>query len=188
MEVPARLAHLRTDRRGIPVPYVNLWGPESEDRLSIGYDRSCGGLAVFQDDDDQTEPDFTRQNIGRQRRCMVLGLCQVCARPVPWSRRFLVVSSISMETVKVPLQGELAVITEPWLDEFCAEFTLAKCPALIRRKTADDLVLVSIRSKLEAKLVVSTGTIDGPLAEISRQVQPYMWAKIYLPKIRLVPR
>jgi hypothetical protein len=188
VEIPARLKHLRTDRRGIPVPFVNLWGPEDENRLRIGYDRCVGGLAVFQDDDDQDVPDFTRQNIQRQRECMVDGLCQVCARPVPWSRRFLIVSSISVEAVKVPLRGELIVVTEPWLDGFCARFALEKCPGLIRRKTAKDLDLVSVRSKLDVEMVVSSGTIDGPLAEMSQTIQPFMWAKLYLSRLRIITR
>lgn len=161
MEVPARLSHLRTDRRGTPVPWINRWGLEDPARYEIRYDAAVRMPALFLPDDDDAGPDFLHQNHERQRLAMVEGLCQVCARPVPWSRRFLVVSGMSAETVRVPGRGDVVVISEPWLDEFCAAFAMRKCPGLIRRRKTDDLHLMPVTSKRSVELVVSRGWVDG---------------------------
>jgi hypothetical protein len=174
---PPFLSHLRTDSRGRPVPYINLWGDEDVSRMSIEHDPHVGRAAVFVDDSEQAEPDFFRQNMQRQRECMVAGLCQVCARPVPWSRRFLVLSNISVQHIVLNRQPVVA-FTEPWLDERCATFAIERCPGLIRRQRAADISLVSVTSKRQCVLTISTGTVDGPLEELSKDVQPVMWAKV----------
>ena len=172
------MAHLRTDRRGRPVPGVNRWGPEDAARLAVRHDRLVGGLAIFDDDEAETVPDFTAQNMGRQREAILAGLCQVCWRPVPWSRRFLVYADLAVSVVNVPGLGNCVVITEPWLDEECAEFALRTCPALIRRARSERLALVPIRSARDVEVVVSTGWVDGPLEEQTKAEPPAMWAKI----------
>jgi hypothetical protein len=108
------LSHLRRDRRGLPVPYVNRWGSEDLHRVTIAYDPHVRQRAAFLDDSQETVPDFTAQNMGRQRRCMVAGLCQVCARPVPWSRRNLVIAPNSVEQITVG-NRLVSVVFEPWL-------------------------------------------------------------------------
>jgi hypothetical protein len=183
-DVPAFLSHLRRDRRGLPVPFINRWGAESTDRLSIEHDPNVGQLAIFDYDNHEPEPDFLHQNMQRQRKCMTLGWCQVCARPMPWSRRFLVVSSMSVEQVQVAGRP-VAVVTEPWLDERCAEFALRICPGLIRRRTAHGLTLVPVTSKREVQLVVSNGWVEGHLEEESKRIQPAMWAKVALIGVRI---
>lgn len=176
-EIPPFLAHLRTDRRGLPVPYINLWGPEDLTRTAVRYDPHVGMDAVFLDDEGQTEPDFTRQHMGRQRECMTAGRCQVCARPVPWSRRYLVIADMSSEVID--LGGRPAwVLTEPWLDERCAHFALQHCPALIRRRRDEHLTLLPVTSKNGLALTVSTGWIEGPLEAQTRAHPVAMWAKV----------
>lgn len=185
-ELPAHLAHLRTDRRGLPVPYVNRWGTgEDFDRLTIDHDSSVDMPGVFYRDLDLDVPDFMTQNMGRQRECMANGLCQVCGREVPWSRRFLVVAGLSVETIQLG-HRRVPVVTEPWLDQKCAEFALKICPALIRRTRDEKLTLVPITSKRDVQLVVSTGWVEGPLEAESRRVLPAMWAKLALTSTRLV--
>ena len=187
-DVPEFLAHLRRDRRGLPVPYVNRWGKEEiPERIYIEHDRGCGQPGVFYRDDDLDVPDFTAQNMGRQRECMTAGLCQVCGRFVPWSRRFLVVAALSVETIQ--LGGRrVAVVFEPWLDQRCAEFAIEQCPALIRRTREEQLTLVPVTSKREVQLIVSTGWVEGPCEAESRRVQPAMWAKLALTGVRYVRR
>lgn len=180
--VPLRLAHLRRDRRGLPVPFVNGWGPDADvSRIAVRPDRTVRRDALFDDDEDQDEPDFTRQNMQRQRLCMVDGLCQVCERPVPWSRRFLVVSDISIQ--RIELGGEEWVsLTEPWLDEECARLAVDRCPALVRRTRRDNLSLAKVTSKREVQLVVSEGWVEGPLAAPTRANPVAMWVKVLLPR------
>lgn len=186
MKIPERLDHLRRDRRGLPVPFVNRWGPEDVDRLTIDWDTHCGHWGVFLDDTSEVVPDFTRQHQGRQRECVTRGLCQVCARPVSYKHRMLPVGGVSAQTILI--KGEpTTVITEPWLCAWCADFAASTCPALIRRTRSDDLVMVAIRSSYDFQIVFSNGWVDGPLESYSRQVLPVLWAKILLTKDK-VPR
>ena len=176
MRAPDFLTHLRTDDRGRPVPYINRWGPERVEHLSIRHDPLVGMPGIFLDDAGETEPDFFHQNMGRQRECMARGLCQVCGRPVPWSQRHLVLSSMSVDSID--LHGQAAtVVTEPWLDARCAAFALRVCPGLIRRSSAQDLQLLRIGYQSRVALVVSRGWVDGPLEQRSKREQPAMWVK-----------
>jgi hypothetical protein len=177
MQAPAHLDHLRRDSRGRPVPWINLWGAEDTARMSIRPDPHCAGQpAVYLDDSQETEPDFTRQNMQRQREAVARGLCQVCGRRFGWPK-LLIWSSISVRTVDVDGTA-CVVIAEPWLDTQCADFALSKCPGLIRRRTAKDIQLVIIDSIDQVKLTISNGWIDGPLEAESRRLLPCMWAKI----------
>ena len=186
------LAHLPRDTRGLPVPWVNRWGAETVATTRVAHDRYAGRPAVFHDDHGDV-PDFTRQNIGRQRQAVFAGLCQVCGRPCPWPRRNLVVSGISCETIRVQDLGERVAIHEPWLDDRCAAIAALLCPALIRRRHDDDLHLVPVRSPREVQTVVSVGYLD-PVELVDAGADPDaaarlaataggqvgMWAKLIL--------
>jgi hypothetical protein len=173
------LSHLRRDRRGLPVPYINRWGGEDLGRVTIDYDPHVRQRAAFLDDSQEPAPDFTAQNMGRQRHCMVAGLCQVCARPVPWSRRNLLIAPNSVEQVKV--EGRVVpVVFEPWLDDRCTEIATKWCPALIRRRREEQLTVIPVRSQRDARLVVSTGWFEGPLEEGTRRAPVAMWVKVAL--------
>jgi hypothetical protein len=185
MRIPDWLGHLRTDRRGLPVPYVNLWGVEDVRRVRMAYDRHTDSQALFQDDEGQEVPDFTQQNMGRQRECMVDGLCQVCRRHVPWSRRFLVVSDMSVQAIHEPKLGDVVAIHEPWLCQRCAVFATDVCPALIRRTREEQLKLIPITSQMDVSMIVSRGWVEGPLEEETKRVQPAMWCKVLLTRTRL---
>lgn len=180
------LAHLATDRRGLPVPWVNLWGSEDSVALTVRHDGYVRGPAVFQDDGERDGahalPDFTRQNMGRQREAMAAGRCQVCARAVPWSRRFLVLADLSVQWVDVPglAGGAVATVTEPWLDDRCAQIAMRYCPALVRRTREEHLTLVPITSARQVTFVISTGWIEGELEEATRAAPPAMWIKLAL--------
>jgi hypothetical protein len=156
------LKHLRRDRRGLPVPYVNLWGQQTLGTTRVAYDRWVGRDAVFVDDVGDV-PNFVKQSPQRQRECMVNGLCQVCARPVPWSRRNLVLAGVSVDFVRVGNQRR-AVVFEPWLDDRCLHIALAWCPALIRRRRDEKLEPHPIRSRRDVELVLSEGWVEGDLA------------------------
>jgi hypothetical protein len=180
LKVPNWLSHLRLDRRGLPVPYVNRWGlEENVDSLSLAYDPHVRMLAVFQDDSKEVIPDFTAQNMQRQRECIMRELCQVCARPVPYSRRCVAISSVSVETVFVD-GADRAVIFEPWLCTRCAMFAVDRCPALIRRQHDEDLTIFPIKRASDFRITVSQGWIEGPFEQQSRETSPAMWAKIIL--------
>lgn len=180
------LSHLRRDRRGLPVPYVNRWGLEDTDRLYLAYCPYAGQQGVFLNDANETEPDFTHQNMGRQRECMAAGLCQVCARPVPWSRRNLVVAPNSVEWARVEgVAGEVPLVFEPWLDDRCAEIATRWCPALIRRRREEELYVVPVRSQREVRLVASTGWVEGHLQAQTQRSHAAMWIKVALTRLRI---
>lgn len=171
------LDHLRRDRRGLPVPYINAWGAESVERGRVEVDPLVGGPAWFVDDYGD-EPDFTRQNPQRQRRCMVEGLCQVCGKPVPWSRRNLVVADLSVKWQYVAERRcVVPVVAEPWLCDRCCAIAVDWCPALIRRSREEHLQVVRVRSVREVALVVSVGEIVG-LPQVGDHVM--LFAKVQL--------
>lgn len=177
--VPARLNHLRRDRRGLPVPFVNAWGaPDQVSLYAVRYDSTAGGEALFRDDDRELAPDFLHQSPQRQRWCTYHGWCQVCGRPVPWSRRFLVLSSISLTVITVAGRERVAV-TEPWLCEQDARLAIQHCPGLIRRQHDDDLRMVQVRRQ-DVELASSSGWVEGPLAEYTRTHPVVMWLKMML--------
>jgi hypothetical protein len=184
MKVPVWLEHRPRDRRGIPVPYINQWGGEDATRYRIALDRHVRGPALFLDDDQDGEPDFTHQNMARQRECMVAGLCQVCARSVPWSRRWLVVADVTTNNVRA-IGQDIAVIHEPWLCQRCAAFAVEHCPALIRRRRTERLLLVPVTRRGVIRLFVSTGFVDppAPCAQESHRLMPAMWVKAQLPGV-----
>jgi hypothetical protein len=176
------LPHLRRDRRGLPIPYINLWGPQTVDNTRVAYDQHIGRDAVFVDDVGDV-PDFTKQCPQRQRECMVDGLCQVCHRSVPWSRRYLVVASMSVEFVSIKgtwPQGPRPVIFEPWLDQRCLDIALGLCPALIRRQREGQLTVHPVRSPRDVNLALSTGWIEGPLEQATKGAGVGMWVKAEL--------
>jgi hypothetical protein len=172
------LAHLPRDARGFPVPWLNRWGDDTVATTRIEFDPHVGRQAMFHDDHGPV-PDFTAQNMGRQRQSMMAGLCQVCGRPVPWSRRNLVLSGSTVEPIAVPELGGRAVaaITEPWLDDRCAAIATLLCPALIRRSHDDDLHVVPVRRERDVHLVVSVGTMDAArLGEVGTASAAHMAA------------
>lgn len=180
VEVPSWMGHLRRDRRGLPVPRINLWGEENApDRIDVRWDPNVGMRAVFLDDSAEEVPDFTAQHMGRQREAVSQGLCQVCWRQVPWSRRFLVLAELSIQWIEV--NGQICMsVTEPWLCERCAGFAVETCPALIRRRRDEKLRLVKVTSKRQATYVVSTGWVEGKWEAETKEDQVGMWAKILL--------
>lgn len=190
------LAHRPRDARGLVVPWINRWGPERPSRTRIAYDRYVEQTAFFHDDHGSV-PDFTRQNMARQREAMVCGLCQVCGRATPWSRRNLVVSAVTTAPIDVAGHRGVMAVTEPWLDDRCAAIATLLCPALIRRRHDEDLRVLAVRSPRAVQLVVSQGKLDrvelarhadGPaerrqakvLATRSSSGQVAMWVKAVL--------
>lgn len=176
--MPEWLAHLRTDERGLPVPYVNLWGAEDVSRIDVRHDPHVGMDAVFLDDAAELVPDFTRQSMQRQRECMAGGLCQVCGLAVPAGPRTLVVADISVQ--RIELQGQpCVVVTEPWLCRRCALFARDRCPALIRRGREENLRLLTVP---RWHLTTSLGYVDGPFEAQTRENPAAMWVKVVLPE------
>ena len=175
---PDRVRALLHDARGRPVPFVNRWSGEGTDAdYHVRTDPLVGRLAffsVYRPGDG--EPDFTAQNIQRQRKCMVRGLCQVCGVQIPrHETALLVLSSISAGVHEVEGHGPVPLLSEPWLHPECAAYAAAVCPGLRRRANLGDFALIHPRS---ATLVESRGWIEGPLERYTRKELPTMWVKL----------
>lgn len=156
------LSHLRRDRRGLPVPYINLWGEQTVANTYIDTDPHLGMRAEFVDEDPDDPPNFLKQCAQRQRECAWLGLCQVCARPIPWSRRYLPLAPSMAENVVVEGKPYVA-FSEPWLDARCAHIAVNWCPALIRHHRGENLTLIPVTSPRQVRMTCSFGSLDGPL-------------------------
>lgn len=183
MNIPEHLAHLPLDRVGRPVPYINAWGIRDDpERITIRYDRNIKQIGVHYADDPDGEPDFAQQNMQRQREIMIRGLCQVCARPVDWPDRSLVLSPVTVQAIDGPDGQRVAAVHEPWLCPICADFALNYCPALIRRQRDDQLSRLAVPSPDMCRLVVSSGWIDGPFEYATKTNPVAMWVKILLPE------
>lgn len=175
--VPEFLTHLRTDQRGVPVPYVNRWGEIADDRVGVETDRHVSkAAAVFLYDEGQQEPSFVHMSPQRQRECMARGLCQICARQVPWSRRFLVVTGHNVDNV---LMNRVVTpsVNDPWVDERCAVWARDNCPELLRVPEGASIELVPITSKRQVQFSVYRGYADGPLEGVDQAIQPILWVQ-----------
>lgn len=184
--VPDFLSHLRLDDRGTPVPYVARWGPERLDAVAIKVDRAVG-TAVFLPDEDQTVPDLQHMSYQRQRECVTEGLCQICKRRVPWSRRFLALSDQRIEETMVRGRRNATTI-EPWLDQRCAEYAIEHHPELIRAQPDEDIRLVAITTKRDVMYGFSRGYADGVLEGVDEALQPVLWMEILLPAYALTEK
>ena len=179
MNIPHHLRD-RPTWRGLPVPYINRLGTaEHVEGWTIRFDRNLGEIAAFHADVPDAAPDFTHQCIQRQRECVLLGLCQVCKRPLDWPDRRLLLGSVSVERVYVE-DMQVPVVTEPWLCPDCIWFAVGTCPALIRRNRTEYLHVVPVTSPDDCRIVISRGWIEGPYEESTRAHPVAMWAKILL--------
>lgn len=177
------LDHLRRDRRGLPVPYVNAWG--FAERFELREDEHVGGrLSTYHLDDWAAGPDFTKQAPQRQRECMVRGLCQVCGLEVPWNARSVIVSSVSVQFVAMPGNPAVPVISEPWLCGRCVRIATRWCPALIRRRDTSDLLVHRIDGPGDVVMTTSVGRVDGH--ELAG-VEVGIMVKLSLRTLRIVP-
>lgn len=157
------LAHLRRDERGFPVPWINRWGAENGAVTRVTFDPWVGGKAIFHDDHGNV-PDFTRQNLGRQRQAVVQGLCQVCGRPCPWSRRNLVITPSTVDFIELRERPgrRFGAVTEPWIDDRCTAIATLLCPALVRRRHDEELTVVPVRRARDVEYSASEGSITPP--------------------------
>jgi len=73
--------------------------------MGVEWDPYVGGPGVFYDDSLEPEPDFTCQNMQKQRQAILEGRCQVCWRLLAWPERNLVISSKPLEVSSFEVDG-----------------------------------------------------------------------------------
>lgn len=175
--IPDFLTHLNRDRRGLPVPYVNAWGPENPGRLYVAHDIHVNQRAIFADETGELIPDFTRQNMARQRRCVRLALCQVCGEDTGWPK----LAVVGDHRTAIWDGQPVLLVGEPLLCAPCADFALTTCPSLIRRRTTKEISLVVVDSPDQYALDLSSGWAEGPIETETRGNPAAMWCYLMLP-------
>jgi hypothetical protein len=175
---PLSFRHCLRDSQGRAVPYVNIWSgelPEETWRMTYDTGLKMLGIAMPVAKRGVGEPDFTRQAPDRQRECMIRRRCQICH--VGTQCEWLVVSnSVGSRTIMYEGKKTL-VLTEPWMCKPCADYAISTCPALIRRRRDDDLILCK---PIRYRLGYSQGWVEGPLQERSQREMPAMWAEVHV--------
>lgn len=118
-----------------PVPQTTEWGREAG--YFIAPCLYAGGRLAFCQHTKQNEPGdrpaYGRQHFGRQRRAAVLGLCDLCARPLRGATKI----SLSRHLVSVHPVIQL----EPLLHRECAVISMGACPDLRKGVAAGNLVV-----------------------------------------------
>jgi hypothetical protein len=114
---PARIAKLRLDKRGYPVPWFVQWMAAGEPCLP--------GVAG-------AEPDFRVIDDDKRRRAYATGLCWICGEPMGIHRIFAIgpMCLINLTTM------------EPPAHRTCAEYAVRSCPFLTqpkRRRNGEDM-------------------------------------------------
>jgi hypothetical protein len=181
MKIPAHLSNRPTDRRGLPVPYINIWGNvDKPGSWELRHDRNVHQRAAFYVDDMTAPPDFTKQSPQRQREIVVNGMCQVCARELGNGERWLALSPISVQTIEVRGIGPHAAISEPWLCADCCTFAVDTCPALIRRAHNEELIKVQLPADLPFSVTIGKGWIEGRWELATKREPCAMFARILL--------
>lgn len=173
----SHLAGLPKDRRGRPMPYVNMYGPDGDAAVYLKEDPVVGGRmsAFYRDRGD--ELNFARQSLQRQRECMVKGLCQVCARALTWPERCLITSPATTGTVE--LSGvTVPATTEPWLCTACAGIAMQFCPELIRRRRGDELILLTGLTPAVCSLLITVEWVEGRFEAYTRDNPVVTYVKL----------
>jgi hypothetical protein len=132
-----RLAHegepitAKLGQREVPVPFVASWSSEMPDFRVRPEPLIQGKPAIFRGGGRRGEgtPIFGKMDPGRQRLCVLRGLCQVCSKPIvgtPWMALFLEDADLDGETI--------SVVREPAACTECMAVALQLCPGLRRKR------------------------------------------------------
>jgi hypothetical protein len=153
--MPPRVAALPRTPGGIPITYTVAWTSERKVELRpdplmarLGYGET---LAIFADGrpGDGT-PKLAITETSRQRRAALLGLCQVCAHPIPepTKRRPRWLADLRKNGQTIKLDGRiLPLIIDTWTCTQCMAYALQACPGLIRRRAeTPPLRLLAVRA------------------------------------------
>lgn len=116
--------------RVLPVPYVAMWTSEMPNYIVRPEPLLGGRRALFRETGKrgEGEPVFGKMEVGRQRACILRGLCQVCAEPIEGPRWM----ALLVEHASLPDGQELPAVREPATCTLCMRTSLRLCPGLRR--------------------------------------------------------
>lgn len=144
--------------RDVPVPYVALWTSEAPD-VEVRPEPLLGGKpALFKAGGrrGEGEPLFAKMEIGRQRLCMIRGLCQVCADPIEGPRWVAMLVEARTGDTEHP------VLREPPACTLCMRTSLRLCPGLRRTRP---LIVEPGQTRLIYAMTLPPLGGRGPLTE-----------------------
>lgn len=122
------------DYGNVPVPMTTEWGREAG--YSIAHCPHAGGLALCQPSrqgEAGDRPAFGRQHFNRQRRAAVLGLCDLCGKPLKGRTK------LSLSEPVFGSNGATLMQLEPLVHRECAEISMGACPHLRAARAAGKL-------------------------------------------------
>lgn len=153
LPMPSRVAALPRTHGGIPITYTVAWS--SEHGIEVRPDPILAPLghrstpAIFAPGGPGIgTPKLQFTETSRQRRAAVLGLCQVCGRPIPepTGRRPRWLADLRKHGQTIVIRGlERPLVVDTWTCTECLGYALQVCPGLIR-KQAENLRLLRVRS------------------------------------------
>lgn len=180
--VPTFLEHLARDRRGIPVPWINLWRmPDTPEQWTVEFDLDLRCMAATAIEPGLTDggavPDFKAQAPQRQRRAVLVGICQICGFPIGPQIPWLPIHPGSLQRVDVAGRGKVMVTTEPAVHHLCGLFAVDRCPALLRAHHDSAWTLHPMRDLTRYERIISRGWIEG---HEQHGTDVAMWVKLAL--------
>lgn len=136
----------------VPVPHTVLWS--AEDQNFLAPDEWADGHTAICNPDRQGEgrPRFGKPHMQRQRRAVVLGLCDLCGKPLKGHSKV----SLSHAKVRRGAGDQLVVMqVEPLLHKPCAAISMAHCPSL-KRDIRDGRLMVRLVAQYQVQLALMT--------------------------------
>lgn len=133
-----------------PVPWTASWTDEFP--YFVARCPHAKMLAIRQPQFHLTErnaakPLYKNPNFDRQRKAVILGLCDLCARPLKGH------TAISLSQAKHDAMiGGMAQV-EPMMHKRCARIALQNCPSL-RKQQAEDRLYVRMITRWRPRLLV----------------------------------
>lgn len=147
------------------VPIPAMWSEEEE--FFVGMCAYSKMRAICQKEaQGKGVPRFGRPHAMRQRKMLVLGLCDICGKPLKYARK-ISLSAYCMKTKG----GENFTQMEPLLHEECARLSLDQCPALQRQREAHQLQVKEVFN-YRAKMMFATED------DVERMIPDYIGPKL----------
>jgi hypothetical protein len=163
---------------GIPVPYTVSWSAEeAPGMLYLGTCPYARRTAIRQHHArGQGKPRFGAPHADRQREVIVLGLCDLCARPLKTNTKV----SLSQARPQLHAARPLDVLqVEPLLHKECAAESMRHCPSL-RRQIEDGSLNIRQVSRWACQLAIYSE--QGTFEAVGVRTEAVSHAKVQLIK------
>jgi hypothetical protein len=140
----------------VPVPNTALWS--GEDRCFLATEELVENRVAVCNDVAQGEgkPVFGKPHMQRQRAAVILGLCDLCGKPLKGHSKV----SLSHARPRTGAAGLCVMQVEPLLHKDCARISLEFCPSLKR-----DIGRATLRVRLVTRYQVQIAQLTADATE-----------------------